>query len=121
MSEHLQPDVDLGATVLSPDCNGDEDRGPGDDPDTDDAYIKMRRDGGDRSRSWTWTGDPLDEIYGTAEAAKAAAARYYHRHTLKWWEEEKNYWMAERPGCRMTEAWAGPPDDCDEGELDDAP
>lgn len=117
MPEHLQPDLDLETTSLSLDCEGDEDRGPDDDPDTDDAYIKVRCEG---RRSWTWTGDPLYVIYYTARAAKAAAARYYHRYTLAWWEEEKNYWMAERPGWRMTESWAGAPDDCDDVELDDA-
>lgn len=117
MSEHLQPDLDLEATSPSLDCNGDEDRGPGDDPDTDDEFIKVMRDAG----SWLWVGDPLYAEYRTANAAKAGAARYYAGFTLKWWEERKNYWMAARPGCRMTEAWAGPPDDCDEGELDDAP
>ena len=115
------PTLDLGDDDLivpnGPDCEGGDDRGPDDDPDTDDEFIKVRRVGGYVPRSWSWTGDPLYAIFSTAQAAKAAAERYYHRHTLEWWEEGKNYWMAERPGCRMTEAWAGPPDDCDEGEA----
>lgn len=117
MLEQLQPDLDLETTSLSLDCEGDEDRGPHDDPDSDDAYIKARRD----ASLWIWTGDPMYEEFRSARAAKADAARYYDLYKLEWWEEEPDYWMAERPGWRMTEAWAGPPDDCDHEEIDDAP
>jgi hypothetical protein len=96
-------------------CNGEDDRD--EDPSTDDEFVKVTRGldvmiNGRRIQTWTWTGDPNLAEFDRANDAKAAANRYYDRK-LRWWEEEPNYWMAERPGCRMTEAWRSDEDDCD--------
>ena len=107
------------------DCDGEDDRADGDEPDTDEEFVKVMRDieeideDGDLVRAWSWTGDPLLSSYGRAAAAKKAAERYYGQ-SLLWWEERPGYWMAARPFIRMPDSLRSEPDDndCDSADPD---
>jgi hypothetical protein len=125
------------------DVEGDEDRHPDDEPETDQEFVRVRRyeeeeeeeeepwddeEGetaeGDAARNasgwrqvWAWVGDPLDATFDTAQDAMAAADDYFGE-ALDWWEEEDDVWFAHRPFPFPPECHRDPDlDDNDRGTV----
>ena len=83
------------------DVNGTEDRYLDDEPETDQEFVRVRRDEDDEIygeivQAWHWIGDPLGATFDTARDAMAAADDYFGE-ALDWWEEEEDVWFAGRP------------------------
>lgn len=88
-------------SAAEPDVEGDEDRHPDDEPETDQEFVRVRRGDddeiyGETVQSWDWAGDPLGATFDTAQDAMAAADDYFGE-ALDWWQEEDDVWFAHRP------------------------
>ena len=65
----------------------------------DDVFVRVLRGEDDEFdgktlKSWTWEGDPMLATFESAWDAMAAADTF-HGRKLAWWEEEKDYWLAD--------------------------
>lgn len=104
------------------DVEGDEDRHPDDEPETDQEFVRVRRGDddeiyGETVQTWTWNGDPLGATFDTAQDAMAAADDYFGE-ALDWWQEEDDVWFAHRPFPFLPECHRDPDlDDNDRGTV----
>lgn len=98
------------------DVEGDEDRHPDDEPETDQEFVRVLRGDdyeidGETVQTWTWNGDPLMSAFDSAQDAMGAADDY-HGEPLDWWQEEDDVWFAHRP-------YPYPPECLRDFDLDD--
>ena len=94
------------------DVEGDEDRHPDDEPETDHEFVRVLRGDddeicGETVQTWMWSGDPLSATFDSAQDAMTAADNF-HGTALEWWEEEPSAWFANRPFPFPPECWRDP-------------